>query len=167
MANNQINVVAGTAVIFGDAGKSDEDVEISLTSLADGTGRISARHDLGASPRPARVLVFAEFQCQSSPTLGDTAKVYVAWHTEDADDQGDVGSVDAALTDDGARNLDLVGVAVCDEAAANVAFTMGPQILEVKGRYLSLGVMNDFGVSLTADDEENFLKLYTWPFEIE
>lgn len=163
MADATIKVSAGSAVIFGDAGKSDEDVEISLTSLADGSGRISARYDLGASPREARVLIYAEFQAVATPTLGDTLAVYVAWHTEDGDAQGGVGTVDAALTDDKARNLDFVGLAVCDAASANTVFTMGPVEIPVKGRYISLGVINDFGAALTSDDEENFLKLYTWP----
>ena len=164
---NKINVTPGTAVIFADAGFVGEDVEISLTSLGDTIGRLSARHDLGATTRAARITVFGEFQAVATPTLGDIIAVYAAWHDEAGNAMGGVGTVDAALTQDKARNLDYVGAAIADAAAADTIFTMGPKILETKGRYLSLGVINDAASALTADDAENFLYVYPWALEIQ
>ena len=162
---SKINVTPGTAVIFADAGFTGEDVEISLTSLADTVGRLSARHDLVITTRAARITVFAEFQCVATPTLGDIIKVYVAWHDEAGNAMGGVGTVDAALTQVKTGNLDFIGRAKVDAAAADTIFTMGPVILETKGRYISLGVINDAGSALTADDAENFLYVYPFPLE--
>lgn len=158
-----------TAVVFGS--EAGDDVDWSTESIANGAGRQSAVHDLGAGPRATRYLLEFWAQFQATPTVGNACRLYIKEFgsesgTEDHPTNDD-GSTDAAVSaEDKLKNLDHVASIIVDEAAANVE--MGTKVVvEILVREFQLVLWNASGATITSDVAETKARLTPMPPEIQ
>lgn len=140
------------------------DVQLDLTSLADGSARQSAKVDLGAIRAPA-YHVRCAFEMAATPTAGDIIELYWAPSgsgTAGTANPGGVSGADAAYSGyssnlaDSVKQLIYIGAFVC-----TVQVTTTVQIAEVQGmlvppeRYGSLVVKNESGAAFHSDAVES------------
>lgn len=141
---NAIFQRTGTPVTFRATGGT---VVLTANTLANGAGRISARHDLGVTPRPARYLWRLLVSGATAPAVGAAVRLYAAT-SDGTNADGAFGTVDAAVAaEDLFLNTTPVGAAVCDEALATKSH-IASGIIELADRHVSLGVWNALGVAL-------------------
>lgn len=141
----------GTSVIFGEAGASGVTNTLSFDALADGSGRMSAEVDLGATfKRWYRIEIWIE--TGTAPTAGNTVDLYIASSYDGTNYPAGVSGSDGAWPADGnedewAKQLEYVGSYV----ATNDGNTVGIQAAweyRVKGRYLVVVVDNNLGQAI-------------------
>jgi hypothetical protein len=139
----------------------------TFSSIANAAGRLSARLDLGAYPRPLLWRVYFETQLQSStPVVGNTVDLYgVTWDDESTPGRGlggVTGSTDAAFAteNDLLALLPLVSARVRSTSADVV--TSGSAIVALPTRYLSVVGWNRSGATTTSDATEH--KVYLTPY---
>lgn len=166
---NKVYINPETAVVFGS--EVGDDVAWTTESVADGAGRQSAIHDLGAAPRTDRYLLEFWSQLQATPTVGSSIELYIKeWGSESGTEDhptNDDGSSDAAVSaEDKLRNLRLVGTMVVDEAAANVEMGF-KTVVEIGVREFQLVLWNATGASITSDAAETKARVTPLPFEIQ
>lgn len=138
----------GTAVIWGDSGGSGVTLTLTLDALADGSGRMGAVADLGATFAP---LYLVQFRVESgtAPTAGNRADLYFAPSFDGTTFAGGVTGSDAAWPSDGNEDewsvqLEYITslIATNDGNTVQVA----PPVLWVpKGRYVAPVVDNNLG----------------------
>ncbi len=147
----------GTAKTFASSGG---DAAITLASLANGSGRQSAKLDLGAT-RAGLYRVKAAFEIAATPTAGATIDLYWAPSTSGTaatDNPGGVSGSDAAYAGYSSnltasvKQLVFIGSFVCTtQATATVqraiVGSFNPQL-----RYGSLVVVNSSGAALHSSD---------------
>lgn len=143
----------GTAKVFAASGG---DAAITLTSLANGSGRQSVKLDLGAT-RAAQYRVKAAFEIAATPTAGATIDLYWAPSTSGTagtDNPANVTGADAAYAGYSSnltasiKQLVYIGSFVCTTQAtstvqAAIVGSFNPQL-----RYGSLVVVNNSGAAL-------------------
>lgn len=158
MSNNVYGSLA-TALSWKSSGGS---AVLTCTSVANAAGRLGARLDLGAAPRPMTYKWYAEFQCQATPTVGNLIRLYLAeWDDESgpSDPDGDVGASDAGFaTENDLRNLNQIGSVIVDAASANVVFSRSG-LIQITKRYVSPVVWNASGAALTATASHHYIML--------
>jgi len=107
---NEILVKQGTSVIWTSAGGTEV---ITLTSLADGAGRMGEEHDFTAT-FPARVHISMELDFNAAPTAGLLVDLYWSSSYDGTDYDGECTGADAAYNDeDDMKRLHWVGSLVC------------------------------------------------------
>jgi len=89
---NEILQKQGTDVTWTSAGGTET---LTLTSLADGAGRMGEKHDFGAT-FAARVRVSLEVDFNVAPTAGETMDVYWSSSHDDTNYDGECTGADAA-----------------------------------------------------------------------
>lgn len=157
MTTNAVYDKIGSPIVFKASGGN---VTFTPKNIANGAGRISARADLGAFPRPTRYRWYAENQCQATtPVVGYLIRYYLVFWDDDTTPGrgwGDTGTTDAAFnTENDLRNIRYIGSLVVDTAAADVIFSGGGEDIYIPYRYVSVVVWNASGASLTNDDTEH------------
>lgn len=159
MTTNAIYDKRGTTIVFKASGG---DVVFTPKAVANAAGRLSARADLGAFPRPGWFTWYAETQAQATPTVGNLLRIYLGlWHDDDTpgDPDGGVGAADAAFaTENDLKNLKYIGRVTCDTAAADTVFQRSG-LVWIPTRYCSVVWWNALGSALTNDDGEHIFKL--------
>lgn len=138
----------GTPLIWGDAGGSGVTHTLTNDALADGSGRMGAEADLGAT-FPEEVLVYFYVETGTAPTAGNSADLYLAWSYDGTIYPSGVTGSDGAWPSDGnedewAKQLDHVGslVATNDGTLQQV---QSPWRIRTKGRYVVPVVDNNLG----------------------
>lgn len=107
---NEILVKQDTDVVWTSAGG---DEVITLTSLADGDGRMGEEHDFGAT-FAARVRIAVELDFNVAPTAGELVDIYWSSSHDGTDYDGECTGADAAYNDENdMRRLHWVGSLVC------------------------------------------------------
>ena len=107
---NEILQKQGADVTWTSAGGTEV---ITLTSLADGNGRMGEEHDFGATHAP-RVRIFAELDFNVAPTAGELVDIYWSSSHDGTDYDGECAGADAAYNDENdMRRLHWVGSLVC------------------------------------------------------
>ena len=132
-------VSPGTAKVFGDSAQTP-DVTWTLSALASGAGRISARFDKGSGAQPALWELKCRLQLTGTNVVGASVEFYIS-PSDGTNPDGEIGTADAALTTDKRRDLTLAGVLVVDQTTTNTTMTRSFQVY-VPNRYFSLGVWN-------------------------
>lgn len=131
--------VLETPLKFADSAQTP-DATFTLSALATGAGRISARYDRGAGAHAA----LYEWRCTITLTgtnvVGETVEWYIAT-SDGTNPDGQVGTADAALTTAKRNNLKLIGLTIVDQTASNTAMTASGWVW-LPSRYLSLGTWN-------------------------
>lgn len=165
MANNIYKVDVNAYVFGSEAG---DDVAWSTENIADGAGRQSAFLDLGVgtTARPRRFMWRFWTQLQATPTVGNVIYVYLKTSDGSHPDNDD-GTGDAAVSaEDKLKNLDLIGILVVDEAAADVEMVAHGEI-EINERYAGVVLWNASGATITNDAAETKLSLTEVPDQIQ
>jgi hypothetical protein len=148
-------------------------VQIGLTNLPDGSGRVSLPRDLGASPRASLFRWKARTVFQSLPVQGQTVDYY--WSGYDfltssgtpLWPDGSFGSGDFII--DGTLptwNLQYIGGVSAQVAASGTTFVSGG-VVQLFCRYGALVVCNHGGAALSANAGDHEFILTGTPDEIE
>lgn len=166
MANKIYHAVEGLITFTDTTGSA----AITLNNLAATTGgRLSARYDRGTGSKPGLARIWGTFQMATNGVIGETIEVYViAWSSHGTPQgAGAVGTADAALTADQARNLGLPALIVQVDKTDTNTDIRGSAIIEVIGRYVSVAVLNKTADNLRASNDTNVVSLEFLPLEIQ
>jgi len=107
---NEILQKQGTSITWTSAGG---DEVITLTSLANGDGRMGEEHDFGAT-HAARVRISMELDFNVAPTAGNVVDLYWSSSHDGTDYDGECTGADAAYNDENdMKRLYWVGSLVC------------------------------------------------------
>lgn len=153
-----------TAITFATSGGT---VTITLTSLANAAGRLSAQWDRGAGAQPAWYRWQARFRANVAPAIGAILAVYLVTGDDGTYLDGDFGTADAAisaLTD--LANARMLGVVVADAASTTKDFVASGLCL-IRSRYVSVAVWNALGQALNATAGDHEVRLTPVPDEIQ
>lgn len=174
MANEVLQKV-GTQISFADhAGDfspaaqtsleqgTPTDVQISLASLADGSGRESAKFDFGAT-RARSYSVMASIEFAATPTTGEVVEFYLAPSPDSTAANGNPNNIDGAdaAAPSGIGTLaelvkacQFIGSFTCTDDATTAVQTAYCGKFEPKERYGILIVKNETGAAFHSDDVE-------------
>lgn len=144
--SKEIYLAEGVALKIN--GEVDADYAWSLEGMANAAGRVSARIDLGAAPRP----YLYRWRClccwQANPTKGGALMLWKS-ESDGTHADGDVGTTDAALGADNAlANCRHFGQVVADTADTSNQIAGG--VVEIHERYVSFVAWNFGGTALNA-----------------
>ena len=138
----------GVPITFGDTGQTPAGggtlVVWTLSNRTSGTGRISARADLGAGAHAALFALRCRFSFTGS-SLGSALELYLAT-SDGTNPDGEVGTADAALTADQRRALLFVGLLPIYQTVSNTTMTVSFRNLYLPERYVSVGMWNATGL---------------------
>lgn len=138
-------------------GEADADYAWSMENVANGAGRISARIDLGAAPRPYLYRWRCKCAWQANPTKGNALKLYKS-ESDGTYEDGDVGTADAAIASaDALVNCRQFGQVVADTADTSDQIAGG--VVEIHERYVSIIGWNAGGTTLNATDSNFYFGL--------
>ena len=148
---NEILQKQGTEIVWTSSGG---DEVITLTSLANGDGRMAEEHDFGAT-HAARVRIALELDFNASPTAGETFDLYWSSSHDGTDYDGECTGSDAAYNDeDDMKRLHWVGSLVCTNDT-------DPQrqswVFYLPARYGLPVVSNQSGQALTATGTDQII----------
>lgn len=152
-----------TAITFKASGGT---VTLTLTSLGNNAGRISAQWDRGAGAKPSLYKWRGTVKAAAALVVGVQLELYFA--TSDGTDvDGNQGTSDAAFSaSDKRRNLQYVGSIVGD-STSNGELQKGSGLVEIRDRYVSLVVWNTLGQALTGTATDHYFSLTPVPDEIQ
>jgi len=145
-------VVPGTAVIWGEAGAAGVTHTLSLDALADGTARMGAVADLGASwDMDYSVMLVVE--TGTAPTVGTRVDLYLPCTHSTSYYPGGVTGSDAAWPadsneDEWALQLGAPACSLIATADGNVTQVQAPVIWRPSGRYVVPVVDNNLGQAI-------------------
>lgn len=140
---NEILQKQGTDIVWTSAGG---DEVLTLTSLADGDGRMGEEHDFGVTHAP-RVRISLEVDFNVAPTAGEVVEVFWSSSHDGTDYDAECTGADAAFnSEDDAKRLHLVGVLV---ASNDTDPQRQSWIFFLPARYGVPVVMNQSGQVLT------------------
>lgn len=159
---SKIYAAPETAVTFATSGGT---VTMTLTSLGNGAGRLSAQHDRGSGSKPSWYRWQARFRCNVSPSIGTAIYIYLVTGDDGSYVDGDFGTADAAvsaLTD--LSNARILGVVVCDAASTTKDF-VASGLCWLRSRYVSVAVWNASGQALNGTAADHEVRLTPVPDE--
>lgn len=170
MTTNLIWTKPGTGKSFKPSGG---DYAISLTSLGNNAGRISAKATLWAdmsAPRGEdRWTLICQLKPAATPTAGNYAKVALCfWDPTGTYQQGGgtLGASDAAITAEADLNNCWLRQIVVEAASSRTIIGIWHGIL-IPTPYVSLGIWNATGAALTGTGTDHFAVLLPTPPEIQ
>lgn len=138
-------------------GEADAAYAWSMEAVADGAGRVSARIDLGAAPRPYLYRWRCKCVWQANPTLNAALRLYKS-ESDGTYEDGDVGTADAALAAANAlTNCKQFGAVKADTADTSDQIAGG--VIEIHERYVSIVGWNAGGAALNATDSNFYFGL--------
>lgn len=151
-----ILVKYGTITLWAASGG---DALLTLTSLANGAGRIGAQVDLGAT-RAGRYRFQIECRFGTAPTAGNAVELYLATSDDNTFREGNLGSTDAAVSDGDLRGqLTFVGILAVDNQ--NTAAQIRTFEIECGARYISPVVWNAAGQAFSSTASHHNVRM--WP----
>jgi len=147
-----LRVVPGTAVIWGEAGAPGVTLTLSLDALANGTARMGAVADLGAS-WDMDYSVMLVIETGTAPTAGTRVDLYLPCTHSTSYYPGGVTGSDGAWPADGAEDewVLQLGAPVLSLIATNdgnVTQVQAPVIWRPSGRYVVPVVDNNLGQAI-------------------
>lgn len=163
---NQILAVPGTPITFEDSGG---DIALTLASLANGAGRISAQWDRGAGAKPIEYRWQMRYRANAAPTVAATnvVRVYLECSDDGTFVAGGLGTADAAVSAEVLLTLgEFLGAVEITEASTTRDFVRQGNIW-IRSRYVSVAVWNATGVALHATAANNEFRLTPVPSEIQ
>ena len=141
---NEILQKQGTDIVWTSAGG---DLVLTMTSLANGNGRMGAEKDWGAT-YAARVRIAIELDFNVAPTAGLTFDVYWSSSHDGTNYDGECSGADAAYDDEGdMKRLHWVGSLICTN---DTDPQMQSWVFYLPARYGLPVVSNQSGQVLTA-----------------
>ena len=162
---NLIYKLIETSLLFADAAQA-EDVTLTLSALAAGAGRVSARHDFGVASNARLFEWRATFQMGTAGVVGETIDLYLAT-SDGTNPDGEEGTVDAALgSADSLANMQYIGSVVVDTTSTNTDITSSGFVV-INARYTSVVVFNDTADALKTDTAVHGVTLTPVPEEVQ
>lgn len=153
MAANEILQKQGTDVVWTSAGG---DEVITLTSLADGNGRMGEEHDFGAV-HAIRMRISLEVDFDVAPTAGNVIDIYWASSHDGTDYDGECTGSDAAYDAEAdMKRLHYVGSLV---ASNDTNPQRASWIFFLPARYGLPVVSNQSGQALTATGADQIVTI--------
>jgi hypothetical protein len=139
MAESKIYTSRESPILFADSVQTPA-ATLTLSALASGAGRVSARYDRGAGSIATTYEWRLNWSLSGTNVLLAAAEIWV--FTSDGTNQdGIVGTIDAALAT-GQRNAGKpAGLALVTQTTTNTVMTSSGYV-SVLSRYLSIGVWN-------------------------
>lgn len=159
---NKIYRAVETAVLFTDAGGT----LLTLSALANASGRVSDRVDRGAGAKAKLHEVRAVIQVNATVVVGTVIEIYL-FQSDGTYADGNVGSVDAAFAADKRRNAMFIGAVVADQTAATVDMIATFMDVPITSRYYSIGVYNVSGVALKTGSASSRVIVTPMPDEVQ
>jgi hypothetical protein len=153
-----------SAITFADSAQTPS-YTFTLSALAGGAGRISARGDRGASAHAQDY----KWRCTVQLTGTNVVSTTIEWYLSSSDGtnpDGQIGTADAALTTDKRNNLIPLGVTVVDQTTTNTNITASGSV-RVSDRYVSFGVWNATALPFKTDTAVHGCKLTPIPAEMQ
>lgn len=159
---NAVKLAVGTTLVWQD---SSGDYTITLQNLATVAGRVGARGDLGAWPRPLVYRWYMEVEWASAPTIDQAVELYFGGWDNDTGPASPMGQLPATDTSYAAasaglskrKNLILAGTVTAETAAVG-PFSNGG-LIALPYRYVSPLVYNGGGQALKNTANANFIRL--------
>ena len=136
---NKVYVNPETALLFADAAQT-EDATLTLSALASGAGRYSARFDRGAGARAALYEWLLNFSLTGTNVVAAQVEVYVV-RSDGTYADGALGTADAALVTGKRNNLLFAGLAIVDQVTTNTVMSARGYVW-LPTRYFSMAVWN-------------------------
>lgn len=163
---NLVHHLQGTSVTFAPSGGT---VVLTMTSLANGAGRVSAQHDRTASATPGLYIIQVKTKAAGALAVGAQLEVYLLQGAVSGDLPGNLGTSDAAVSSaDKRRNLGPPVVLInADSTSSGEVQTSNSNIVEVYGRYVSVVVWNALGQALTGTAGDHIVTLTPVPPQIQ
>lgn len=158
MVESRIYTVRETAILFADSAQTP-DATLTMSALASGAGRVSARYDRGAGAIATVYEWRLVWSLTGTNILNAAAEIWV-FPSNGTNADGVVGTADAALTT-GQRNAGKpAGLALVTQTATNTVM-VSSQYIWVPSRYISLGVWN--ATTLAFQTSTSLHQLYLVP----
>ena len=161
---NAIYLVRGTSLLFADTAQV-EDVAITLSALASGAGRVSAAYDRGAGATVGLWSWRLRWSLTGTNIVGAAVEVY-CFTSDNAFEDGDVGTADATFATDKRNNAKLAGLAVVDQTTTNVVMHGSGTIL-IPTRYFSMGIWNATTLPFTTSTSAHGLIMTPLNWEVQ
>lgn len=154
----------GTPIVFSSSGTGG--AVLTPTSVTNGAGRISARHDRGAGAIEAMYEWHASLVTATAPTLGRTLRFFWAGanaSTGAANTDGRFSETDQAISSiERLRNLHSMGQVQAD-INSNPSTLVGRGLVEIRTRYIQAAFWNDLNCSLSGTAADLVLTLTPVP----
>lgn len=139
MATSLLYTLRETAILFADTAQA-EDATLTLSALASGAGRRSARFDRGAGAIASLYEWRLNWSLTGTNVLLAAAEIWI-FTSDGTTADGNIGTTDAALTS-GERNAGkLAGLALVTQTTTNTVMSSSGYIW-VPSRYITMGVWN-------------------------
>jgi hypothetical protein len=149
-AANKILVLKGTPLLFADSAQS-EDVTITLSALAAGAGRCSARYQkTGGNVKSQRWEMRPHLQLTGTNVVNEQVEFYIST-SDGTTAQGAIATTDAALATDKRKNLTPVGNLVVDQTTTNTTMGAAFANIQIDEAYFSICVWNASSLPLKTD----------------
>ncbi len=160
---NKVYGATESAITFKASGGT---LALTLTSLANGAGRISAQWDRGAGSKPTLYKWRGVVKAAAALAVGVPLEVYLATG-DGADIDGNQSTADAAFAaSDKRRNLQYVG-SILGDSVSNGELQKGSGLVEIRDRYVSLVIWNAMGQALTGAAADHYFSLTPVPDELQ
>lgn len=163
-AVNKIYSTSETAITFGDSAQTPS-ATITLSALASGAGRISARYDRGAGAHAAIYKWRCSFQWTGTNVVGEGAEVYIST-SDGTNPDSELGTADAALVTAKRNNLLYIGSVVADQTTTATT-TTGSGLVYVPDRYFATAVWNAASIAFVTSTSVHHCSFIPWPQEIQ
>lgn len=162
---NKVYVAKETALTFADSAQTPT-ANLTLSALGAGSGRVSARHDLGASSVSRLYEWRATFQMGTAGVVGETIDIYLST-SDGTNPDGEEGTADAALSSTNKlKNMQYIGSVSVDTTSTNTDITSSG-FCEINSRYFSVVVHNNTADALKTDTAVHGVKLTPVPDEVQ
>src|SRR5580765_8124807 len=120
-ATSKQYVTSESSLLFADSAQV-EDATWTLSALAAGAGRISARYDRGATAHAQDYKWRCTIQLTGTNVVGETVEWYMA-SSDGTNPDGQLGTTDGALVTGKRNNLIPLGMTVVDQTTTNTNLT--------------------------------------------
>lgn len=161
---NLIYAAPGTSIVFAASGG---DAVITLASLADAAGRISAQFDRGSGSKPAIYRWQARTRANVSPVVGVVARIYLALGDDGSFVMGDWSTADQAVSVETLLlNAQFLGSVAADIANTTQDF-VASGLVEIRSRYIQVAWWNAMGQALSSTAGNHEFRLTPYSDEIQ
>ena len=160
---NKVYIAEETAKTWAASGG---DYTMTLQGISADGVRVGAQGDLGASPRADQYsfkLVIGGFS--SAPTVGETCDLYLSF-SDGTNQDGSVGTSDAAGSTDDLPNLLFLGAASVQTTTASDELVISG-VCQITQRYVSPVIHNNTAVALAIGGANHKFILTPVPPEVQ
>lgn len=158
---NKVYIARETPTVWSDTAG---DLALTLNNLAASAGRVGARLDLGTGSTSEWYSWRLTVQFETAPVVGETVEIYLAT-SDGTEEDGQVGTANAAIAADDRKNLQLIGILTVTSATVDHDMTASG-ICRIPTRYVSPVIYNNTADNLQATNDTGELTLTPIPPEI-